>query len=317
MKCDGFPPKFRAEFPPCFKKYKRGYSHCNPGNIKELHYLAHRIKPTLLDGIELDYVHRLSPNKSINANWILSHNKPSGFRFGGIFTALMHDDYMQTPTIRADINPTTLSMNIGLLYYPFRCLRLETEMQRASDEAPLQTQTCIELCTNSSTLTTNLYEVRRDSGRATLSFVRSVSDHLALGAELLLEWMEPSSLMTDTAIAGRYKRHSYSVAATVSRQGIDVSYWQRIHRNIQMASLLAWHRKTDKSVGTICYQWDFKDTHIRGTFDSNLSVGFMYTRFPPNIPLCMTFSLFTNLHTNKFIFGLKLILDPYGLRRGA
>ncbi|KAI8121752.1 hypothetical protein FF38_04832 [Lucilia cuprina] len=316
MTCDGCPPKFNAEFPPCFQKYVGFRSHRNPGNISELHYLAHRIKPILLDGIELDYVHRLLSNKSIIANWVLSHNKPSGFRCGGVYTAQIHDNIMQTPTIRADINPTTLSTNIGLLYYPFRCLRLETDMQRAAEDAPLQTQTCIEFCSSGSTLTTNLYDIRRDSGRATLSFLRSINDNLALGAELLLEWTDPRSMMTDTAFAGRYRRHSYSIAASVSRQGIDVSYWQRIHPHVQLASLWAWQRKTDKSVGTLCYQWDFKEAHVRGMFDSNLSVGFMYSRYLSHIPLSMAFSLFISLHTNKFIFGLKLNLDPCGLQRG-
>lgn len=171
-----------------------------------------------------------------------------------------------------------MSTNISFLYHPFRCLRLETEMQRATKESPLQTQTCIELCTNSSTLTVNLYDVRRDTGRGTVSFLKAVTDHVALGGELLLEWTEPNSFMTDVALAGRYKRHSYSIAATVSRQGIDVSYWQRIHARIQMASFWAWHRKTDNSVGTICYQWEFQNAVVRGMFDSNRSVGFMYSR---------------------------------------
>lgn len=118
MKCDGCPPKFRAEFPPCFQKYKSVYTHCNPGNIKELHYLAHRLKPTLLDGIELDYVHRLSPNKSINANWILSHNKPSGFRFGGIFTALKHDDFM----VSAKYSTAVLNNNYTSFHFKSKLL---------------------------------------------------------------------------------------------------------------------------------------------------------------------------------------------------
>lgn len=94
MKCDGCPPKFCAEFPPCLKRYSGVRSKTNPGNIIELHALAHRIKPTLFDGIELDYIHRLSSNKFINSNWTLSHNKPSGFRFGGIYTMQLCEDIM-------------------------------------------------------------------------------------------------------------------------------------------------------------------------------------------------------------------------------
>lgn len=94
MKCEGCPPKFSKEFPPCFQKYLGVRTQCNPGNILEFHNLAHRIKPKFLDGIEFDFVHGLSPNKSITANCILSHNKPSGFRFGGIYTVRMHGDIM-------------------------------------------------------------------------------------------------------------------------------------------------------------------------------------------------------------------------------
>lgn len=187
--------------------------------------------------------------------------------------------FQHTPTIHADINPSTLSTNVGLLYYPLQCLRIEAELQRVTDNANLQTQTCIELCTNNSTLTASLYNVRMDSGRGTFSFLRAINERLVLGSELLIEWTDPHSIMADIALAGRYRENSYAVAATVSRQGVDISYWQRLHRKIQMASFWAWQRKTEKSLATICYQWDFDEAYVRGTFDSNLSVGFVYSRW--------------------------------------
>ena len=94
MKCDGCPPKSCAEFPPCLKKYLGIRSKSNPGNIIELHSSAHRIKPTLFDGIKLDYIHRLSSNKFVISDLTLSHNKPSGFRFGGVYTLQLYNDVM-------------------------------------------------------------------------------------------------------------------------------------------------------------------------------------------------------------------------------
>ncbi|XP_075164418.1 uncharacterized protein LOC142237000 isoform X2 [Haematobia irritans] len=316
MDCEWCPPKCKTTFPPCFFKYPGTRHKTNPGNLLGLHYLANRIMPDFLDGIQLHYRHRLSPNKAITANWTLSHNAPSGFRFGGIYTAHLHGDIMQTPTIHADINPSNLATDIGILYFPFENLRIQADLQRASDKAPLLTQTCIEMCTNSSTLTATLYNARRESGRGTLSFLRAINEQWALGGELLVEWTEPYSVMTDIAIAGRYRKPSYAVAATLSHQGVDVSYWQRLHRKIQMATIWAWQRKTKKSLATICYQWNFEDAYVRGKLDSNLSVGVIYSRIMSHIPIGMDLSLLVNLLTNRFVFGLNFTLDPSGLKRG-
>lgn len=157
-------------------------------------------------------------------------------------------------------------------------MRFQAELQRAADKAPLETQTCVEVSTNTSTLTGTLYNARKESGRGTLSYLRAITEQLAIGGELLVEWTEPTSMMTDIALATRYHKSGFSIAATISRQGVDVSYWQRLHRNIQMATLWAWQRKTEKSLATICYQWNFKDAYVRGKLDSNLSVGVVYSR---------------------------------------
>uniref|UniRef100_A0A1A9Z4Y0 Mitochondrial import receptor subunit TOM40 homolog n=1 Tax=Glossina pallidipes TaxID=7398 RepID=A0A1A9Z4Y0_GLOPL len=315
MKCDWCPPKVDAEFPPCFQIYPGVNKGANPGNIQHLHYLASRLKPEFFDGLVLDYKHRLAPNKIITSNWILSHNQPAGFRFGGIYVSRIHENILQTPTIHANINPTTMSTNVGIVYFPFRCLRIEADLQRAADDAPLQTQSTIEYRGGLSTLTLDLYNVSAETGRATVSFLRSVSEHLALGGEWLLEWTEPTSIMTDTAFAARYKLHDFSLASTISRQGIDVSFWSQVHPKIQMATMWAWQRKTSKSVGTICYKWDFEDAYVKGMFDSNLSVGFMYARTVSHLPVSVAMNLLINLHTNRFIFGLKFSLDPSGLQR--
>lgn len=94
MKCDGCLPKFTLEFPPCFVQHSGVRSQRNPGNIAEFHYLAHRVKPSHLDGIEFTYTHQLSAKKSITSNFILSHNKPSGFRLGGVYTTHINGGIM-------------------------------------------------------------------------------------------------------------------------------------------------------------------------------------------------------------------------------
>ncbi|XP_067631581.1 mitochondrial import receptor subunit TOM40 homolog 1 [Eurosta solidaginis] len=316
MDCNWCPQKCTQQFPACFQRYPGKKEKTNPGNIQDLHLRAHRIRPKYYDGIELDYAHRLAVNKHIHCNWAWSHVRPSGFRFGGIYSLRLYEDFLQTPTIMADIHPTTLASNLRVVFYPHSSLRLEAAMQRGGEYGALQTQTTIELSRPATTVTCNMYNVSSNMGRSTISLMRSITDSWVLGAELLLEWTDPRSLMADTAIAARYTKFNYQIAASASRQGLDISYWQRIHERIQMATMLAWHRKTQKTIASICYQWDFEDSFVRSTVDSDLSVGFQYYRSLPHIPCGMGLSALVNLFTNRFTFGLKFALDPSGQRRG-
>ncbi|KAH8271196.1 hypothetical protein KR018_001191 [Drosophila ironensis] len=316
-KCPPSDSELGSLFPGCFEQVNGHCTKKNPGNIQNLHLLAHRVMPKFFDGIELDYLHRLASNKYITATWVLSHVRAAGFRFGGLYTFRVSDDTMYTPTIMGDIHPTTLAANLNILYYPFKSLRLEGVMQKANQTTPVDSQYTVEWTRLCDTWTANFYNVSNDSGRCTLSIMRSVSSHWALGGELLLEWNEPKNLMTDVAVATRYSHHHYSLAASASSQGLDVSYWQRIHPQIQMANLLAWNRRTRKTIATIGYQWNFCNSAVHGMFDSDATVGFMWTKYMQYLPLQIGLSVVMSMPTDRFAFGMRLVLDPSGLRRGV
>ncbi|XP_068156631.1 mitochondrial import receptor subunit TOM40 homolog 1 [Drosophila tropicalis] len=318
MPCKSCPPNEvnGIFFPSCFERYGGICTQKNPGNIEGLHVLAHRVMPKFFDGVELDYLHRLAPNKYITASWVLSHVRAAGFRFGGLYTFRVSDDIMLTPTIIGDIHPTSLAANLNILFYPFKSLRMEAIMQKANEVTPVESQYTIEWTRPCDTWSANLYNVSSENGRCTLSVMRSITTHWALGTELLLEWNEPKRLRSDIAVAARYSHHNYSFAATASRQGLDVSYWQRIHPQIQMANLLAWNRNTRKTIATICYQWNFGNSEVHGKFDSDASVGFMWTKYLTYLPIQVGFSVVMSMPTDRFAFGTRFVLDPSGLRRG-
>ncbi|KAH8389397.1 mitochondrial import receptor subunit TOM40 homolog 1 [Drosophila serrata] len=319
--CKSCPPykanEFGVFFPECLERVGGHSNKKNPGNVQNLHLLAHSVMPKFYDGIELDYLHRLAPNKYLTAAWVLSHVRPSGFRFGGQYTFRVVGDTMYTPTITGDIHPSSLASNLNILYYPFQSLRMEAVMQKANKDTPVESQYTIEWTRQCDTWSANFYNVRSDTGRCTLSMMRSISAHWALGGEVLLEWNDPSKLDTGVAIAARYSHYNYSLAASASRQGLDISYWQRIHPQIEMANLLAWNRSTRKTIATICYRWNFWNSTVHGMFDSDASVGFMWTKYLTNLPLQMGFSVVMSLPTDRFAFGMRFLLDPSGLRRGV
>lgn len=86
MSSEFCPPKFEIRFPSCLSVYSGSNTARNPGNLENIHILASRIRPQFFDGIILDYYHRLATNKMFTSSWILSHNQPGGFRFGGIYS---------------------------------------------------------------------------------------------------------------------------------------------------------------------------------------------------------------------------------------
>lgn len=108
-----------------------------------------------------------------------------------------------TPTISGDVHPTTLAANLNMIYYPIKPLRMEASLQRLSEDVPVETQYTLEYTRPSDTWTGNLYNVRNENGRCTLSVMRSISQHWALGGELLTEWSSPKKYMHDLALAAR------------------------------------------------------------------------------------------------------------------
>lgn len=80
---------------------------------------------------------------------------------------------------------------------------MEAVMQKANKNSPVESQYTIEWTRLCDTWSANFYNVRNDNGRCTLSMMRSVSAHWALGGEVLLEWNDPAKLDTGLAIAAR------------------------------------------------------------------------------------------------------------------
>lgn len=136
------PPKCNAKFPPCFEKHPGVTSKSNPGNILGLHNLANRIKPSFLDGIRLNYRHSLKPNKMLTASWRLSHNEPSGFRFGGIYTVRLHGDVMVIPRPPARNMKNNLLLVLANTYHLCRHQSCQSVHGRRNCLPSLSTAAC-------------------------------------------------------------------------------------------------------------------------------------------------------------------------------
>ncbi|XP_055381391.1 mitochondrial import receptor subunit TOM40 homolog [Condylostylus longicornis] len=307
-------PQRYSKFPKNFFVTPGRKYYPNPGTINNIHKKVFDIIPHYLDGVELWMKKGLAPNKTLITNWTLSHTTPSEFHIGGIYNWRCRGNILETPTIECNINPSTLTSNFKLTYYPISSFKIESQFSHIGNEnfktLGIQNVTSLEYTKPYSTTNFCLYDPKKEAGQLTVSYLRSVTKKLALGSEFFFEWLN-KGITTKIALAAKYNENKRAIAGTITIDALDLSYWHQIHKSIQMGTLFAFNRCSKKAYGALCYQYDFNSgTTIRGMIDSDCSVGFMYERSSMTMPCLMGFNLLFCIPTGRFTIGLKLNFDP-------
>lgn len=204
MKDSPFTAYTSPEFPRNFDRVPGTSSLLNPGCLSELHRKCRDIAPVWLEGAHFAYKHHYSPNSILMFNWVLSHTIPSGVRFGGLFSPMRNENILETPKLRLDLNPSTMTINAALQYQPFSWLRLEA-MQQLEPAVPAIADNVIrcDLIGKSFTGTLHGFNLQRESGRMIVSYLQSLTSRLAIGAEFCMEW-KGEIKAANTALALRY-----------------------------------------------------------------------------------------------------------------
>lgn len=265
----------KYKFPKQFEKVPGTRWLLNPGNIESLHLKQRQIFPSFFNGISVEYSNSLQASRLFHWTWCLSPTTPSGFTLGGISASGCTKHGLLPPILRAEFNPITLASSATAVFFPVSWLHLHFELQRLRNV--IQMNAAAEVSMPKSTLTLKLYDPKDTSGRISFSCLRKMTKRLDLGGELLLEWNR-NYVTALTAFAARYGRDDYEIGATVSLMGMDLSYWRKLTKDLQIGSSLAFNNHTGKILANICYQWHFSDATIKAMIDSDWLVGFSYFR---------------------------------------
>ncbi|XP_055633859.1 mitochondrial import receptor subunit TOM40 homolog [Toxorhynchites rutilus septentrionalis] len=282
----------------------------NPGDFASLHERTYSLRPEWFEGFQLNASKMLAVNQIVHANWNLSHTTPTGFRIGVQFQRKCSDSVLKTPLIAFDVNPGTLTSNLFLLYRPVAsiCSEIRVQLQPQAQTVPVIDRISLQHTGTSTTTTLTCYNPTKESTRLTLDHLISYNDCLALGAELLYECFRKTS-NAQIALAARYTRDKYSIAATGSKEAFDLSYWRKVNNLLQIGSSLACNHREGKAIGTIYYRMERPDCTVRGLFDSDWSVGFTYQRKLSQMPISAGLSLLFCIPKNTFQCGFKIDLD--------
>lgn len=76
----------------------------------------------------------------------------------------------------------------------------------------------------------------------------------------------------------RYSFPKSSLAATVSKGAMDVSFWHQPSDNLQVGASLNYNNLTSKAIGSLCYQLEMKKATIKGMIDTDWTIGCTYDR---------------------------------------
>lgn len=285
----------------------------NPGNIANIHKNLIDIKPVWFSGLHLSCRKNLDINKVMYADWSMGTATPQGFRMGGALCQKIDSNTTKTPLIIGDTNPSTLATNLLFKYYPWNNLKIETKVQTGmypyvSDIGSLFAS--IELSRYSSTITLNFYNPKKDSGRFTIGILNGISKHFSFGSEILCEYADMKLVHPPkVAFAARYAKDNQALAATITSDAYDVSYWQKVNNNVQVGSSIIGNKALSKSLGTLCYQFELDDTKIRTSIDSDYSLGFTYHKRIEEWAAAFGYSVLFNIPSNKINVGLKFELN--------
>uniref|UniRef100_A0A182F9C0 Uncharacterized protein n=1 Tax=Anopheles albimanus TaxID=7167 RepID=A0A182F9C0_ANOAL len=286
----------------------------NPGDMANLHERIGHLRPLWFEGCQLNVTRSLGVNRTVGASWTLSHVTPAGFRFGGQYQRRCNDHVLKTPLVAFDVNPGTLASNLQLLYRPVGSVCLEAHLQLLPGRIPLVEEVSLQHTGRSRTSTVR-YSSTANTGsavnagyRVSVDHLVSLTDRLCVGMELVTEHYR-EACQTGVAFASRYNRETWTLAATVSPEACDLSHWWKVSDTLQLGSSLVVNQRQGRAVGSVCYRLDHPDTVVRGSFDTDWTLGFTYGRKlkPAAVTACL--SLLFCAPKNTFQCGFRIDLD--------
>ncbi|XP_050088556.1 mitochondrial import receptor subunit TOM40 homolog [Anopheles aquasalis] len=283
----------------------------NPGDMANLHERIGHLRPLWFEGCQLNVTRSLGVNRTVGASWTLSHVTPSGFRLGGQYQRRCNDHVLKTPLVAFDVNPSTLASNLQLLYRPVGSVCLEANLQLLPGRGmPLVEEVSLQHTGRSRTSTVRYSSNSTANAgyRVSVDHLVSLTDRLCVGMELVTECYR-QVFQTGVAFASRYNRETWTLAATVSPEACDLTYWRKASDSLQLGSSLVINQRQGRAVGSICYRLDQPDTVVRGSFDTDWTVGFTYGRKlkPAAVTACL--SLLFCAPKNTFQCGFRMDLD--------
>ncbi|KAG8230735.1 hypothetical protein J437_LFUL011070 [Ladona fulva] len=285
----------------------------NPGNLEDLHKKCKDVFPVNFEGAKLMMNKGLSNHFQISHTLNMSSITPSGYRFGATYVGTKQFSPTEAfPVLLGDIDPSG-NLNANIIHQFTNSLRAKigTQIQSSTVQA-VQISTDYKGKDYTATLTVGNPDIINESGVAVAHYLQSVSEKVALGAELVYQY-GPTILGKEVALlsaAARYTGDDMVVSGTLGEAGFHVCYYQKASEQLQLGVEWETNFRLQESVASIAYQIEIPraNASFRGLVNSNWTVGGVLEKKLQPLPFTFAISAMINHPKNQFRLGCGLII---------
>lgn len=287
----------------------------NPGTIEDLHKRAQTVFPMYFEGA------KLLVNKGLNSHFQVSHTltmssmQPSGYRFGATYVGnKMLSPSEAFPLFMADMDPSG-NLNANIVHAPTDRTRVKFISQIDGGKwASTQVTGDYKADTYTASLTLGNPDLVHGSGVGVLHYLKTVTEKLALGAELAYQASPqlPGGHVAVVSLASRLAFDKDSaLAATMGNAGqIHATYWQKCSDQLQMGVELETNIKMGEARATLGYEVDVAKANllVRGSVDTSMIVRAVVEKKLAPLPFTLALCGLLNHKKSQYQFGCGLII---------
>lgn len=244
----------------------------------------------------------------------MSGTQPSGYRFGATYVgSKMLSPTEAYPLLLADMDPSgNLNANIVHAFSPRLRTKCIAQIQ-SSKWASTQMTADYRGDLYTASLTLGNPDVLHGSGVAVAHYLRAITKHLSLGAELAYQASPqlPGGHIAIVSVAARYAGDDFALSTTLGNSGqIHASYYQKCSENLQVGTEIETHLKMQESTASIGYEVEIPKSNFvfRGSIDTNYVIKTVLEKKLMPLPFTLALCSLVNQKKQQFQFGAGLII---------
>ncbi|XP_071450623.1 mitochondrial import receptor subunit TOM40 homolog 1 [Hetaerina americana] len=285
----------------------------NPGTMEDLNKKCKDVFPVNFEGAKLMVNKGLSNHFQITHTLNMSSITPSGYRFGATYVGTKQFSPTEAfPVLLGDIDPSG-NLNANIIHQFSNSLRAKfaTQIQNSKIQAA-QISADYKGKDYTASLTLGNPDIINESGVAVAHYLQSVTERVALGAELAYQYGPnvPGKEIALLSAAARYTGTDMVLSGTIGGTGLHVCYYQRASEQLQLGVELETNIRLQESVASIAYQLELPRANLsfRGVVDSNWTVGAVLEKKLHPLPFTFAVSGMMNHPKSQFRLGCGLII---------
>ncbi|XP_071806690.1 mitochondrial import receptor subunit TOM40 homolog [Asterias amurensis] len=281
----------------------------NPGSFEDLFKKVKEVFPQPIEGCKMVINKGLSNHFQISHTLSLGAFSPSSYHFGTTYVGSNQISPSEAyPVMLGDID-TSGSLNAQIITQLANRLRGKVVVQTQQTKwAVYQGEVEYKAPSFTGTLTAANINPLEGSGIIVAHYLQSVSERLALGAEVLFHYGQGQQA-TVPSLAGKYSSNNWIASGTLGMTACHAAYYHK-GKDVQFGVEFESNFRAQESALAFGYQVDINQANvtIKGMLDSNWTVAAVMEKRLQPLPFTFLLSAVLNHWKSQYRVGFGLMI---------